>query len=232
MKREILSVWSLMARATMPLTLLICLLISVIEAVLFPLQSSGEQRLDTAFTDSAVITVFVIAMAALYAVMCLHGTLGTRNAIPFARLGVSDRVRFVVLAVQTALCLLILWAWQTGVAFALALWWGHAHPETVGQHTLLAAFYRVSFLHALLPLGDWLMWVRNTVLCAALGLCAAKAACTRHAVGPMIVGVLAALLWPTGISSGMFVPIQIALLAAAGWFAWMFGTEVQHETES
>ena len=228
MKKGLLSVWGLMARATLPLTLLICVLLTVSDAVLFPLQSAGATRLDTAFTDSAVMVVFVISLA----VFCLRGALGAQHTMPFSRLGISDRAQFGLLAVQMALCLLILWAWQAGVALFLALWWERLHPEMIGQHTLLLATYRVSFLHALLPMGDWLLWVRNVVLCAALGVCAAKAALTRRIGGAMVIGILAALFWPTRDSSRGFVLIQIAILAAAGGLAWMAGKGALHEEQT
>lgn len=225
MKKSILSVWGLTARAMLPMTLLTGLVMTSAEAILFPLQSLHSARLDEAFSNTWLTAVFVIALAGLHALFCLCGTLGARTALPYARLGISERGLFLIRAGQAALCLGILLAWQLGLALALAMWWSHAHPGAIGPQTLYVAVYRSSLLHALLPLGDRLLWVRNLVLCAALGFCAAKAEATRRITGPVIVGTLAALTFPTGMNYGIVVPIQIALLLAAAWMAWMMRTD-------
>ena len=232
MKKEIQSFKGLAARSSLPWTLWIVLILTVIEVGLFRFLGWGADRLEAAFADTRLYLVFVIALAGLHAEFCLRGLLGAKSDLPYGRLGLTRRQMLVGLAEQNALCYFILWAWQTLLALALAAWWCHAHPGAVGPQTTFVTFYRVSFLHALLPLGDIWLWVRNIVLCLALGACSAYAALTRKTVGPMIVGVAAAIFWPTAMAMETFVIIEIAILLAAAAFCLMDGKDEPDDAEA
>ena len=223
---------SLAARSSLPWTLWIVLILTVIEVGLFRFLGWGADRLETAFGDTRLYLVFVIALAGLHAAFCLRGLLGARSDLPYARLGLTRRQMLVLIAEQNAVCYFILWAWQALLALALAAWWCHAHPGAVGPQTMFVTFYRVRFLHALLPLGDVWLWVRNIVLCLALGVCSAYAALTRKTVGPMIVGVAAAIVFPTAMAMETFVIIEIVILAGAAAFCWMDGKDEPDDAEA
>ena len=223
---------SLAARSSLPWTLWIVLILTVIEVGLFRFLGWDADRLETAFGDTRLYLVFVIAFAGLHAQFCLRGLLGARSDLPYARLGLTRRQMLAIVAEQNAVCDFILWAWQALLALALTAWWCHAHPGAVGPQTTFVTFYRVSFLHALLPLGDVWLWVRNIVLCLALGVCSAYAALTRKTVGPMIVGVAAAIFWPTAMAMETFVIIEIVILAGAAAFCWMDGKDEPDDAEA
>ena len=159
---------SLAARSSLPWTLLIVLVLTVIEVGLFRLLGWSADRLETAFTGTRIYLVFVIALAGLHADFCLRGLLGAKSDLPYARLGLGRRQLLRMLAEQNAVCYFILWAWQALLALGLAAWWCHAHPAAVGPQTVFVTVYRDSFLHALLPLG--LPLARRV-----LGLCRADA---------------------------------------------------------
>ena len=232
MKKEIQSFRGLAARSSLPWTLLIVLVLTVIEFGLVRLLGWGAERLETAFSGTRIYLVFVIALAGLHADLCLRGLLGARSELPYARLGLTRRQMLWMLAEQNAVCYFILWAWLALLALGLAAWWCHAHPAAAGPQTVFVTFYRVSFLHALLPLGDVWLWVRNAVLCLSLGVCSAYAALTRKTVGPMIVGVAAAIFWPTSMAMATFVIIEIVILLAAAAFCWMDGGSEPNEAEA
>ncbi len=215
MKKEIASFWSLTARATLPITLLAAAVMTAGEILLFPWMTADVMQPELAFSGTPPIILFMAAMAAVYVWFCLRGLFGAKNALPVMRLGLSDRAVFLTMAAQNAFCLLILWAWQTGLAIALAVWWCRTHPALVGPQSVFVAFWRAPFLHGLLPLSDWPVWVRNILLCCALGVCAAKASLTRHIVGPLIVGLLAIFLFPTPMGSTTLVWIEIIVLVFA-----------------
>ena len=223
---------SLAARSSLPWTLLTVLVLTVIEVGLFRVLGWGADRLEAAFSETQLFLVFVIALAGLHADFCLRGLAGAQSDLPYARLGLTRRQMLAIIAEQNAICYFILWAWQALLALALSAWWCHAHPGAVGPQTTFVSFYRVSFLHALLPLGDVWLWVRNAVLCLSLGVCSAYAALTRKTVGPMIVGVAAAIFWPTAMAMETFVIIEIAILLAAAAFCWMDGGSEPDDAEA
>jgi len=51
-------------------------------------------------------------------------------------------------------------------------------------------------------------------------------------VGPMIVGVAAAIFWPTSMAMKTFVIIEIVILLAAAVFCWMDGGSEPNEAEA
>lgn len=232
MKKEIQSFRGLAARSSLPWTLLTVLVLTVIEVGLFRALGWGADRLETAFTGPSIYLVFVIALAGLHADFCLRGLLGAKSDLPYARLGLTRRQMLAVIAEQNAVCYFILWAWQALLSLALAAWWCHTHPAAVGPQTVFVTFYRVSFLHALLPLGDVWLWVRNAVLCLSLGVCSAYAALSRKTVGPMIVGVAAAIFWPTAMAMSIYVIIEIAILLTAAAFCLMDGKDEPDDEEA
>lgn len=232
MKKEKQSFRSLAARSSLPWTLLTVLVLTVIEVGLFRLLGWGADRLEEAFLSANLFLVFVIALAGLHADFCLRGLAGAKSGLPLARLGLTRRQMLAVIAEQNAVCYFILWAWQALLALGLAAWWCHAHPAAAGPQTMFVSFYRVSFLHALLPLGDVWLWARNLVLCLALGVCSAYAALSRKTVGPMIVGVAAAIFFPTAMAMETFVIVEIAILLAAAAFCWMDGRGEPDDAEA
>ena len=232
MKNETSSFRGLVARSSLPWTLLIVLVLTVIEVGLFRLLGWGADRLETAFQDADLFLAFVIALAGLHADFCLRGLLGAKSDLPYGRLGLPRKNMLALLAEQNAVCYFILWAWQALLALGLAAWWCHAHPAAVGPQTIFVTTYRVSFLHALLPLGDVWLWARNAALCLSLGVCSAYAALSRKTVGPMIVGVAAAIFWPASMAMKTFVIIEIVILLSAAAFCWIDGGSEPNEAEA
>ena len=232
MKQNQQSFRALAARSSLPRTLWTGLIMTVIEVGLFRLLGWGADRLETAFQDADLFLAFVIALAGLHADFCLRGLLGAKSDLPYGRLGLPRKNMLALLAEQNAMCYFILWAWQALLSLGLAAWWCHAHPDAVGPQTIFVTTYRVSFLHALLPLGDVWLWARNAALCLSLGVCSAYAALSRKTVGPMIVGVAAAIFFPTAMAMSTFVIAEIAILLAAAAFCWMDGKDEPDDTET
>ena len=98
MKNEKSSFRGLAARASLPWTLLIVLILTVIEVGLFRLLGWGADRLETAFSGTRIYLVFVIALAGLHADFCLRGLLGAKSDLPYARLGLGRRQLLRMLA--------------------------------------------------------------------------------------------------------------------------------------
>ena len=225
MKERIRSFWALAARNALPWTLRIGLVMTIAEPVLFRLLGWQVSRLEFAVSESKLSLVFTLAMAGLCAALCLGGLLRVRDDLPLQRLRLGRNGAFWILAGENASCFLILWAWQTVLAIVLALWCASGHADLTGAHTLFVTSYRVRLLHALLPLGDWLLWARNIVMILALGMTTAKAALTRHVTGPLVAGLLGASIWPASTESFAYIGliIQILFFLFVAWFAWDVG---------
>ena len=228
MKAEKRSFLALAARGSLPCALGLMGLMTVIEPILFRLLGWRSKALEYAVRDANLYLVFTLAMVNLIVLLCNRSMLGA-DTDTLRRLRLDGRAQFRILAGQNALCAVVLWAWQTVLAVLLCLWWGHAHPEAMGAHTIYLAFYRVSFLHALLPLGSWLLWIRNLVFCAAIGVCTAKAALTREKIGPLVVCCAGAAFWPAGMGTEILLIIEIAFLLFCGWVSWAFGRDAVDE---
>lgn len=224
MNAEKRSVWGLAARATLPWVLGLGGLMTVLEPILFRLLGWKSEALELAVRDAGLSLVFLLAMVNLIAVLCNRSALGAGRET-LRRLRLDGRTQYRIFAAQNAFCAVMLWAWQAVLAAALCLWWGYAHPDVTGAHTMYLAFYRVSFLHALLPLGDWLLWIRNVIFCAVIGVSTAKAALTQQKIGPLVVCCIGTAFWPAGMGMEILVLIEIAFLLFCGWVSWAFGRD-------
>lgn len=231
MNAEKRSFWGLAARASLPWVLGLGLLMTIAEAILFRVLGWKAARLEYAVQDAYLYLVFTLALANLSIALCNRSLFGAGSAA-LQRLRLDGRGQFRLLAAQNALCALVLWAWQTALALALCLWWCRAHPDMTGAHTIFVASWRVGFLHALLPLSDWPLWVRNIVLCAVIGVCTAKGAITRKTVWPIVICCVGAAFFPTGMGMEAPVLIELAFLLFAGFMSYAFGKEGPADEEA
>ena len=224
MKAEKRSFFALAARGSLPWVLGIGGLMTAAEPILFRLLGWRSEALEFAVRDASLYLVFLLALVNLIVALCNRSTLGAGRET-LQKLRLDGRAQFRILAAQNALCAGMLWAWQAVLAVLLCLWWGRAHPDAMGAHTIYIAFYRVSFLHALLPLGSWLLWVRNVIFCAVIGVSTAKAALTREKIGPLVVCCIGAAFWPAGMGTEILILIEIAFLLFGSWVSWAFGRD-------
>ena len=230
MNAEKQSFWGLTALATLPWVLGIGGLMTVLEPILFRVLGWKESALESAVQNTSLFLVFTLALVNLIVALCNRSMLGAQQET-LRRLRPDGRAQYRILAAQNALCAGILWAWQAVLAVLLCLWWEHAHPDAAGAHSIYLAFYRVSFLHALLPLGSWLLWVRNIVFCAVIGVCTAKAALTQERIGPLVVCCAGAAFWPAGMGTEILLLIEIAFLLFCSWVSWAFGRDAVDQAE-
>lgn len=115
---------------------------------------------------------FLLASVAL----CLPGTsISTKTGYTLDRLSISQRAVFFCQAVYNLSIYFILWISELSICFALCSYYvGNAPTELVGNQNIFLAFYRNSFLHALLPLADVSVWIRNGFLLIALAVTTAE----------------------------------------------------------
>ena len=174
--------------------------------------------------------IFGAGLLLVCAVLVLPGLeRGAKTGYTLRRLSVDERVLTLLWGGVNALLLLLFWGIQTAAALGLARYYFQALPDELrNQQSLFFAFALTPYFHALLPLWDWLVLVRNLVCCAALGLSAAALPFHwrhgRKAWTLLFLAVVAVVLFPapldTSVSCGMGLLIfgaAIALMVCNVW---------------
>lgn len=176
-----LSVWMLLARATLLPFAGICAVCVGVQYALFSfgLQTQGflaDKGLENAFDHSFMpLTAAVGFVLVLFVLSCGCGAAALRTDNTIRRLCISHNAFCGWHAVHTAACLLVFWAVQLAAALAFAARYLERF-DPLGTQTVFLAFWRQSWLHSLLPVLDPLRWVRNLLLAAALALASADLA--------------------------------------------------------
>lgn len=219
----------------------------VLETVLFVLRWNRwdfESQLIPAVENllRGVPLISALTLLALLFLLCYSDGETPTAAYTLRRLRISEEAGVLWKAIYNCLCLLLLWAVQTAVVMGLCAWYTRAiGPEYSTSQTVFLAFYRVPFLHNLLPLGRWTRYLRNIVLLLALGFCTAvrtykvrRGSQFGWGIGIFLWGLTYAC-FRDGISSGfMDVAVIILALMAAfvdadyfirGWIGWRGGLD-------
>lgn len=187
--------------------------------------------------DSSHMTLaFRIALAALAVICCLWGSdiRGGRCGYTLARLRVGEMTVVVLWGLCYALAFLALMGFQLLVILAACRWSMRGAP--ISPQSVFLAAHQSQLFHALLPMEDWGVYVRNGLCALALGMtCSAWSFWRRRNVsGIAIFGValLAVIFFPASLgggSSGLVVGIlALAVAAVALVFVWK---EVRHGTD-
>jgi len=133
-------------------------------------------HIETLISRSGIPLVFGAAFVLISAMLCLPGTsFSSKTGYTLDRLSISPRAVFFCQAIYNLCIYFILWASQLAVCFGLCVYYTETVPsEIVGNQSVFLAFYRNSFLHALLPLSDVSVWIRNGFLLVALSIATAE----------------------------------------------------------
>lgn len=172
---------------------------------------------------------FRAALLILAAVCCLWGSdiRGGRCAYTLGRLQVSEMAAVALWGFCYTLAFLVLMGFQLLLLLGLC-WWSirQCAGAVTGQWVFLTA-HRDTLFHALLPLEDWGLYVRNVAYALSLGMnCSLWAFWSRRGgAGWLLYPVLAltVIFFPastydnSGIAGGL---LALALMAAALLFAW------------
>ncbi|MBQ7982494.1 MAG: hypothetical protein IJ302_02915 [Clostridia bacterium] len=185
----IASVTALFARCSLFHILGLLLVSAGVQTVLFRCQLSRvlevwaamEYEVDLSRPEEIVDVcgmkpAFCITFLLLTLLLSMAGTsYSSRCGYTLSRLRISERGVFVCQALYNAAMYLLLLGTEVTVCVLVCRQYAGAVPaEYIGPQTTLLAFYRSTFLHALLPLSDIAPWIRNGFLLAALSMTAAE----------------------------------------------------------
>ena len=180
-----LSVLALAARQTVGKVLALLAVMAAVETALFAWAlSRGLTRVimdnetcpapvEDLFDFGKISWAYRIALALLFVLLLLSGTelRGGKKGYTLRRLRISEEAAVLWGGGYNALCFLLLWAVQAGLALGFCLWYaGSLDPAYVSGQSAFLAFYRSGFLHGLLPLADVSRWARAFAFFLTLGL--------------------------------------------------------------
>lgn len=170
MKRHV-SVLAMWARTNLRRVLVLLGLMAVFETALFAVQVN---RLPGAALEDVLKGVPLIGIVTLQFLMfflCYSGDEEKGVGYALGRLSIREETAIVWKGVCNGVYLLVFWAVQTVLAVLFARWYAASlDPASRTAQTVFLAFYRVPFLHGLLPLGELTGYVRNLLLVLGVGL--------------------------------------------------------------
>ena len=225
--KQHLSVLGLFARSSLWKVMAVLVLMSGIEIFMFEkeLQSAlaahaadvglGFPQLERLLDRSAANVWFAIAFGIISLLLCLPGCeFRARSGYTLQRLSIGEISVFLWQLTYNIFVYFLLAVWQTALCYGLCLHYVAIAPaEVVSGQTLFLAFYRSELLHALLPMADLALWLRNLFLLLALGISSAVFPCKQRAGkysgGIVALGTYAVVFFERGI--GVFS--QLALTA-------------------
>ncbi len=176
-----LSVLCLAARGSVYKTILILLLMAAVQTGLFwfylqeglKITAAGiaNTPLESLFDKPLLSIVFGAAFLAITFFLCRTGcAFGAQPGYTLDRLSLSPLTVWIWQAAYNTAVFLILWFAETAVSMGLCALYTHfTDPAAVSVQTVFLATYRSEFLHAVLPMYDTALWVRNLVFALTLG---------------------------------------------------------------
>ena len=247
-----LSVLGLFAHHTLLPVLGILLLSCGVQAISFHLSlrgaltayaagvGDGFPQLEVLLSRAAVYAWFALSYILITALLCLCTCqFRARSSYTLHRLSVSERTVFLWQWVYNALIYLLLWLVQTVFTFALCRYYLAAAPAaTVSGQTLFLAWWRSEYLHALLPLSDIVLWLRNVLLLISLSLAAAifpyKQRRGKYSGSAIALIPFTLITFERGIADWAHIGIAatVCLIVLCEWItAWLTAEEAEKTEE-
>lgn len=179
-----------------------------------PLQATFgfETLMDSALSFSGRFwAVFLLAGL----VMSAASTKGSRSVYTMNRLGLREMQVTFVFGGVFSLYFLLFWAFQLGLVYGVFAW--YSRFSLVNSNAFMLAAWRSEWLHLLLPLGEWMGYVRNVAVCISFGFTAAFGVHRmRHGRNALICAVppiLCAFMLSGRIANHLELTLSILLIA-------------------
>lgn len=180
-----LSLWALLARGSIYQILAILAIMAVGECALFRwslMQKIGHGwfqfvRFETVFSGNSryvfrngYFILFIAAFCLIFIILLRNETENSKSRVSYtlSRLRISRRHLYLVRMLYNFLCFCLLFAVQIWTVLWMCRLYRESMSELVGSQFEFLVFYRIPFLHNLLPLAETAKWVRNLLVALAL----------------------------------------------------------------
>lgn len=179
-----LALWALLAGSSIYKILTVLAGMAIAEVLLFRgcIKTAGDalaeyRSLTAAVESSHISLVFLGALGLVYFILVwTQGRLASKSSGTMLRLRLSGSRIFRIKAGYNAACLVLLFAVQIWLCIWLVGEYERAAEGYASPLSLFLAFYRIDFLHCLLPMAEAAKWVRNVLLLSAFAVEAAAVA--------------------------------------------------------
>lgn len=193
--RPALALWALLARSSIYKILAVLAVTAAAEIMLFRgcIKAEGDsfteyRTLAAVVADSHISLFFLAALGLVYFILVwTEGRLTSKSSGTMLRLKLSGGMIFGIKAAYNLACLVLLFAVQIWICIWLIGTYGRAAEGYDSPLSLFLAFYRVDFLHCLLPMAEAGKWVRNVLLLSAF---AVEAAAGRAEKSEYVLSIL------------------------------------------
>ena len=221
------SVMVLLAGSTAPMLLILAGVFGVLEVVAFLFAMGPYMTVEEIFANSH-ISFLLGLMFVLWTVALVIPSLGknVNTRYTLDRLRIKPEIIFILHGVYNSLSYLLLWGLQIILLTSLFAFFGKsAENEVFGPQSLMFAFYRDDFLHGILPLHDWVVYLKNIMCAFTLGF-AAACPFVKKSVGTFVtVGVLTIVILFIfeageefiGVNWFIFIPALIIIGSIIQW---------------
>lgn len=139
---------------------------------------------------------FLILMVLLGLLLSTGGEKGSKTVYTMNRLGLSEITMTLIFGLVFSGYFFLYWAMQLGLSYLWFVW--YTRLGLVSSNAFMLACWRSEWLHTLLPLGEWLVYLRNGFICLSFGFSAAAGIHRRrhgkNALASFIPAVFCALL--------------------------------------
>ncbi len=219
------SILMLYARSTIFPLLGILLLAGAVEAGLFYLAMDPALPLEETVLNSRISLVCGAAFLLWTAALSLFQLF--KSGYAMRRVQLKPRTLFVCHTLYNALCYVLFWSFQVCLLWGLFRWFGtKADPVIFGPQSTMLTFYRIHFLHSLLPLSDWTLYLRNGCLSLLLGAVTAYPLFKRGSLSSQITMAVFALLtlwlFPVSMSASSWnLVVSVLSIFCFASFLWI-----------
>lgn len=151
----------------------------------------------------------------------------SKSGYTIRRMQVTPCMLFLCHTIYNALCNVLFWSFHVCLLLILFHRFGTGTDvDLFGPQSILLAFYRIHFLHSLLPLADWTLYIRNGCFALLLGAAAAYPLFCRGSISSQITmaAFFLVLLWlfPTSMaSSNMNLVLSVLSVICLSIFIWI-----------
>lgn len=198
-----LSLWALLARCSIYKVLAVLVVMVLAEVLLFYrcLGTGGGYTLESAVENSHLSVLFMAALwLVCFSLAWTKGRLDAKSSATMLRLRLSVSRIFMINTAYNMVCIIMLFMAQIWLGIWLVGVYGREMGEIYAPpQRLFLAFYRIDFLHCLLPMAEIGKWVRNLLLLLAFGMEAA------------------------GVKKKNYIPLFALLALTANWFVSSMG---------
>lgn len=178
MKRNRFAVFQLASLHTLPKLLVLCVVLAVLQLGAFGwVLTHGATASFVEMLDNGHLGLLFRVVLVLVGVLSLSGCRGKSNlSYTLGRLRLPMYQIGLAWSVNTALCLVIVWGVEVVILMGCkSLFQAHIDPSCWSHQSFFIDCYRSDFLHGVLPMGDWVVWVRNVLAVAAVSVSSGSA---------------------------------------------------------